>query len=181
LVKHGTFQTTFGDKMIDYPFWPYIESNRLFLYVQIPGLNGMQKLIMNDSFDSMLPLPWDRNYATNAYAYEIVNEDKSPVFQAFYTKPDEIHLNGIFIVDSNSVLAAFGGQPLFVTMKYKLVDLESRQEITNISTDSELASFMQTNSFGSIITNALYDMSFTNQRAIFKYPSNRNNIGVFAN
>ncbi len=42
-----------------YPFWPYVVSNRLYLYVQIPFLNGKQKLVMNDIFDAALPDSWD--------------------------------------------------------------------------------------------------------------------------
>jgi len=178
----GSMQTAFGDKPVTYPFWPFVASNRLYLYVQMPFLSGMKKLIMNDSFDTSLPNPWDRNYGTNQYVYEIVNENTNPVLQVFYTRPSEIHINGIFIVSSNSALQAFWDAPKLFDMSYKIIDLDANQETANVSIPGRMVRPADTNSIGEVLTNALYDMmTSTNQSTIFKYPSNRKNIGVFAN
>jgi hypothetical protein len=169
-----------GDKNISYPFFPYVVSNRLYLYAQIPFMSGMQRIVMNDTFDSALPLPWDRNYGTNGFAYEIVNENKNPVLQVGYFKPNEIHINGIFIENTNSVLKAFGDMPQLIGMEFKIVDLETNQIITNLNIVRQITLSGQTNSIGEIITNAFYDMTFQNQSPIFKYPSGSRNIGVYA-
>lgn len=179
-VRSRSFWGKFGDKVIDYPFQPFVVSNHFYLYIQIPFLSGRQKLLMNYKFDSALPNSWDRNFGTNRYAYEIVNENGNPVLQVLYTKPNEILLNGIFLVGTNDFFEAFWSTPQLAALNYKTVDLVTKQEITNMPLNTLLVSNGKTNLFGEIMTNAIYDLTFTNQRAIFQYPSNRK-LGVFAN
>ena len=147
---------------------------------------------MSDDFDNELsiPLRWDRNYSTNysptggVYVYEVVNELTNPVLQVCYTSPNEIHINGIFKIDTDSVLASFGQQPQLITFTNRTASgLGFTQEITTVSLKSE--NFLEilsvpTNglSTGQMITNEFYRPIFTGQRPIFKYPSNRY-LGAF--
>ena len=69
--RAGSENTTIGNKTFAYPILPVIISNRLYIEVQIPFSNEKKTLIMNDAFDSDLPIPrlWDRNYSTNYDEY----------------------------------------------------------------------------------------------------------------
>ena len=127
-----------------------------------------------DSSLSQLPAAWDRNFNAEYYVYEVVNEHTNPVLQVFYTQPNEIHVNGLFVLGTNSILGSFGGPPQLFTSEYKLIDRSSSEVITNY------IAYLGTNSLGKLITNALYGLKFPEQKTIFKYPSNRN-PGVFAN
>ena len=182
---------TVGGKTVPYPVQPIIISNRLYVEVEIPFSNEKHKLVMSDSFDPELPIPrlWDRNYSTNygairgVYAYEVVNELTNPVLQVVYSAPNEIHINGIFQVDSNSILAAFGQQPQLLTFKINDQDqtngtmtaslqAETFHETLTIHSNETIASF------GQRLTNEFFRPIFKYQRPIFKYPSNRH-IGAF--
>jgi hypothetical protein len=178
-IRWGVMQQDYGGKLVSSPILPFVISNRFFVEVKIPFVNDWRKIVMSDEFDSelsKLPRTWDRNYSTNAgsYVYEVVDELTNPVLQVFYTKPNEVHVNGIFVLDTNSVLESFGEPPLLKTVSYRLISLTNGQEITNIS------GVFGTNSFAGVITNILYNMPQPGQRAIFKYPSNRH-PGAFAN
>jgi hypothetical protein len=177
-----------GDKTIAMPVQPVVISNRLYVEVQVPFLNEKHRLIMSDAFDPELPIPqnWDRNYSTNycgirgTFVYEIVNELKNPVLQVFYSAPNEIHVNGIFQVDSNSILVAFGQLPQLLTFYLS----ETNATITSLQAETFRETLtIQTNetiaSFGRRLTNEFFRPIFKNQRPIFKYPSNRN-FGAFA-
>jgi hypothetical protein len=197
-IKSGGATTVIGGKTIPYPVQPVIISNRLYVEVQVPFLNEKRKLLMSDDFDPNLPIPtqWDRNYSTNyyangivsggIYAYEVVNELKNPVLQVAYSAPNEVHINGIFKVDDNSTFVAFGQQPMLLMFSNRVVvGLTSTNKITTVSLEatnfSEILRIYtndSVNSIGEMITNEFYRPIFQGQRAIFKYPSNRN-LGVF--
>jgi hypothetical protein len=197
-LRSGGMTTSIGGKTIPYPIQPVIISNRLYVEVQVPFLNEKRKLLMSDDFDPNLPIPphWDRNYSTNyyangivsggIYAYEVVNELTNPVLQVAYSAPNEVHINGIFQVDENSILVSFGQQPMLFTFTNRVVaGLESTQRITTVSLEgtnfSEIIRIYTNdsiNSIGEMITNEFYRPIFPGQRAFFKYPSNRK-LGVF--
>jgi hypothetical protein len=180
-----------GGKTIPYPVQPIIISNRLYVEVEIPFSNEKHKLVMSDSFDSQLHKPrnWDRNYSTNyyvnggIYAYEVVNELKNPVLQVNYAAPNVVFVNGIFQVDSNSILVAFGEHPQLLT--FKINDQDQTQGIMTASLQADTfheTLIIQSNetiaSFGQRLTNEFFRPIFKYQRPIFKYPSNRK-LGVF--
>ena len=188
-----------GGKIVPYPVQPIIISNRLYVEVEIPFLNEKRKIVMSDDFDPDLPIPpkWDRNFSTNYYAngivsggiyvYEVVNELTNPILQVAYAAPNVVFINGIFKVDENSILEAFGtNQPMLLTFTNRVsAGLESTQRITTVSLEgtnfSEILQIYTNDSIGSIgemMTNEFYRPMFPGQRAIFKYPSDRN-LGVF--
>jgi hypothetical protein len=161
--------------------------------VEIPFSNEKHKLVMSDSFDSQLHKPrhWDRNYSTNyyanglvsggIYAYEVVNELKNPVLQVAYAAPNVVLVNGIFQVDSNSILAAFGQQPQLFTLSMSSQNetqgMTASLEINNFHEILEIHSNESFASFGQRFTNEFFRPIFKYQRPIFKYPSSRN-LGV---
>lgn len=146
----GNLAYELDGKIVDYPVMPYIVSNRLFVEVEIPFLNEKRKILMSDDMESeltQLPQLWDCNYNSDSNIYEIVNEFTNPVLQVIYKSANEIQVNGIFIVDTNLVMEAFGGPPRFGTIK-------------GLEKDFKM--------------NTIYDTIFEslpNRRAIFKYPS----------
>ncbi|MDB6065561.1 MAG: hypothetical protein JWR26_1769 [Pedosphaera sp.] len=152
---------------------PSVISNRLFVYAETPFGNEKRNILMSDDLDSQLPRLWDRNYNSNKF--EIVNEFTNPVFQVIYKKPNEIQVNGIFFVNSNSVYVSFGGAPVLLTMTgFKVMDLKTMQE-TNVPSIPEA---LGVSTMGEVITNAFYNLQFTDQKAIFQYPSNRHPGGL---
>jgi hypothetical protein len=158
--------------------------------VEIPFSNEKHKLVMNDSFDSQLHKPrrWDRNYSTNysvtsgVYAYEVVNELKNPVLQVIYAAPNVVLVNGIFQVDSNSILAAFGQQPQLFTLtmssQNNTQEMTASLDINNFHETLVIHSNETFASFGQRFTNEFFRPIFKYQRPMFKYPSSRN-LGVF--
>jgi hypothetical protein len=192
-LKYWTAMTI-GGKTFQYPVQPIIISNRLFVEVEIPFSNEKHKLVMSDSFDPELPIPrrWDRNFSTNyyangivsggVYAYEVVNELTNPVLQVVYAAPNVVLINGIFQVDSNSILAAFGQQPQLLT--FQINGQNPTQGVMTASLQSEnfhetliINSNETVASFGQRLTNELFRPIFKYQKPIFKYPSNRH-LGV---
>jgi hypothetical protein len=187
-----------GGKTFPFPIQPVIVSNRLYVEVEIPFSNEKRKLIMSDSFDSgLLPIPrlWDINYSTNydeygngLYYYEIVNELTNPVLQVAYYAPNIVVVNGIFVVDSNDIYAAFGQQPTLISFSNSFsYGLQTTQRVTTISLHSQNFSEileLRTNDteaeVGEWLTNELYRPIFQYQRRIFKYPSSVN-LGAFEN
>jgi hypothetical protein len=186
-LKSAETSYTIGGRTFPNPIHPVIVSNRLYIEVEIPFSNERHKLVMSDAFDaelSPLPLNWDRNYSTNyevnrgVYLYEIVNELTNPVLQVAYSAPNEVHINGIFQVDSNSILAAFGQQPVLATFNYEnygptsgvvtaSLQIENFHETLTLHSNETLASF------GQRFTNEFFRPIFQYQMPIFKYPSNR--------
>ena len=189
-----------GGKTVPFPIQPVVISNRLYVEVEIPFSNEKRKLIMSDSFDPELPIPrlWDRNFSTNyisnglitggIYAYEVVNELTNPVLQVAYSAPNEVHVWGVFKVDAESDLVSFGQPPQLLTFSnWIAVGFENTQRITTVSLQSsnfsetlEIYTNDSAGSIGEIYTNEFYRPIFPGQRAIFKYPSNKGNIGAFA-
>ena len=187
-IKWASAQQKYGDKIVDLPILPLVVSNRFYVEVQIPFSNEKYKLVMSREFDpalSKLPKNWDWNYSTNynatynstygIYYYEVVNEFTNPILQVFYTAPNEIHVYGIFIVNTNQLLETFGGPPQLLTLAQKFISNKNGKEITNVR---EIKKELGTNSIGSIMTNFMYDLKFPESKTIFKYPFNRN-AGAF--
>jgi hypothetical protein len=175
---------SFNGQMVLYPVQPVITNNRLYVEVEIPFLNEKRKIVMNDAFDSEVPIPnnWDRNYSTNRCAYEIVNDLTNPVLQVIYTAPNEVHVNGIFDVGGGQILASFGQEPRMETLKVTFFEQTNYAAVTNAPGyfDSVILPTNTTlETFGQMLTNELYRPILPGQKAIFKYPSNRN-PGVFA-
>jgi hypothetical protein len=176
--RWGGAQQQYGPTLVNLPFVPYIVSNRLYLYVEIPFQRGKHRLVMSDDFDSMLsslPNNWDRNFHTNYLAYEIVNEHTNPVLQVAYPSPNEVVVNGLFVVNTNQFLEAFWQPPQLMTLTYTLVTFTNMEPIQ----EGHLQFAIGTNTMGELITNAMYDWTFPSRKAWFKYPSNRNR-SVFA-
>ena len=182
-----------------YPVLPQVVSNRLYVFVKIP-LTNYQRIVMSDEMDSVLTncLPqspgfWDWNYSRNPKTniFEIVNENKNPIVQVIYKSPREVLVNGVFFVSHYDIQATFDGKNpgYFLIQNVK----------TNMPSDS--LGVALTNQFGGIIfTNQpppgkhqlpFYQVNFgatnlilslmvedvyagfsTNQKSIFKYPSN---------
>lgn len=182
-----------GGKTVDYPIQPVVISNRLYVEVEIPFSNERRKLVMSDSFGAELPIPlaWDVNFSTNydafgngIYAYEVVNELTNPVLQVAYSAPNEVHVNGIFQVGTDSILAAFGEPPILGTFTFGALDTNQGQMTASLQIDNfHETLIVHTNetiaSFGQRFTNEFFRPIFKYQKPIFKYPSNRN-LGVFA-
>jgi hypothetical protein len=172
---------------VPFPVQPIIVSNRLYIEVEVPFSNEKYKLLMNNNFDANLLMTnkWDRNYSTNydwkggVFVYEVVNELKNPVLQVGYTAPNEIHVNGIFQVDSNKIIAAFNQPPQMFMLSFSTqpvmtasLQIENFHETLNFDTNETIADF------GRRLTNEFFRPIFKYQRPIFKYPSNRK-LGVF--
>ena len=182
-----------------YPALPQVVSNRLYVFVKIP-LTNYQRIVMSDEMDSILTncLPqspdfWDWNYSRNpkTNVFEIVNENKNPIVQVIYKSPREVLVNGVFFVSHYDIQATFDGkQPGF----FSIPNVK-----TNMPADS--FGIVLTNEFGGIISTnqpkpgkhefPIYQVGFgvtnliwliavedvyagfaTNQKSIFKYPSN---------
>jgi hypothetical protein len=169
-------QTTIGNKTVDYPSWPFIRSNRLFVDVKIPFQNERRIIQMDDDFDHQLQIPrmWDRNYNSNSY--EIVTETTNPVLQVIYKKANKIQVNGVYLIDPTNIYAAFDGwNPTLLSPQIRIFDLQTTQEIhaTNVFV------FLDTNKTQAFNvkdisffwdSNKVYSLPL-GQKTIFKYPS----------
>ena len=188
-LRWTSAQEDYGGRAIDLPVLPFVLSNQFYVRIQVPFLGEKRKLVMSREFDpalSKLPKNWDWNYSTNygstynstygMYYYEIVNEFTNPVLQVFYTAPNEIHVFGIFIVNTNQMLETFGGPPQLLTLNAKFIDKKTGKEIKS---KRRISKELGTNSMSSLITNYMYDLKFPESKTIFKYPFNRN-PNVFA-
>jgi hypothetical protein len=178
-IRWSSINQDYGGKTVDLPILPFVVSNRFYVDVQIPFLNEKRKLVMSREFDpelSKLPKNWDWNYSTNynstrgIFYYEIVNEFSNPVLQVFYTAPNEVHIFGIFIVNTNQLLETFGGPPQLLTLNMKFISKENGKEITDAD---EIKKELGTNSVATMMTNFMYDLKFPESKSIFKYPFNR--------
>ena len=141
------------------PITPYVKNRRLFIYTQVPFGNGLRKLIMSDDWDSEIPRECDRNFSSNAF--EIINEAGRPVLQVFYRRSNEIEVSGIFVINTNDTLAAFGST--IVVFYHQTNGLYNAYiETLNLSTNWE-----------NFIISAAdpYATTLSLQTCIFKYPS----------
>jgi hypothetical protein len=167
--KLHTMRMDFGGKPIDYPIAAFVVSNRLYVEAQVPITNERRMLFMRDDLDTELPRLWDRNYNSNSF--EVVNEERRPVLQVKYKAANDVQVNGIFMVNDYEILESFGGPPLLITPLVTVII--TNQQFTQQMTIKDFnAAF--TNQFTIMIdSNAPYSIPFTDQKAIFKYPSNR--------
>jgi hypothetical protein len=172
-IRWGGTQQQYGSNLVNLPFAPYVVSNRLYLYVEVPFQGGKHPLIMSDVFDaalSSLPNNWDRNFHTNYHAFEIVNEHTNPVLQVAYPSANEIIVNGLFVVSTNQFLQAFWQPPQLITLTYGFITTTNMEPIPEASIRLALG----TNTVGELVTNAMYNWGSPSRKAWFKYPSNRN-------
>ena len=183
--RHVSFSSRFGSlqlpngKTIDNLVFPIVISNRLFVDVDIPYLNERHRILMDtngESAISKIPQRWDINYDSNRF--EIVNEDTNPVLQVIYKSPNEVQVNGIYVVSKTGFYAAFNSPPIMASMLMgiqinssiqptqlvEIEDLEKMYPNISIKTDS----------------NVLYRTKFSFAKAIFKYPSYDHNLGKLA-
>jgi len=166
-VRREMIQYEIGGKKVEFPIAPLVISNRLFIEVDVPFQNRKRTITMSDDFDSELsqaPKPWDRNYNSNAF--EVVNEYTNPVLQVIYKKANEVQVNGIFLVDTHDVLVAFNAMPLLISPRAVLIENQATQEV-----DIRALGSILTNIVVTLDTNAAYGIQFSDQKAMFKYPS----------
>jgi hypothetical protein len=171
--------------VIDSPVSPYVISNRFFVYVHIPFTSEMHIIVMSDDLDSdlsQLPKLWDRNYNSNMF--EIVNESTNPVLQVLYKRPNEIRVNGIFIVDSSHAVVAFNNTPHIAipAVASSNGQMTAAAAILSVGPNGQTVQGMEFGKFVDVfpigtnridthnITN-MYNFSFPNQKVLFKYPS----------
>ncbi len=154
-----------GGFTLDSPIYPYVKNDRLFVDVTLPFRNERHLISMSDDSDSEIPNIWDRNYSSNAF--EIVREDGLPVLQVFYKRPNEIQVNGIFVIETNFVFAAFGNYTEFAQ---NLIGGNPIHIIIGTAQEVIPATNME----------QIFTMTFSNQIPIFKYPSWRH-LGEYAN
>jgi hypothetical protein len=150
-----------NEQSVDCPVSPFVKNNRLFVVFGIPSNDENKAISLTDNLDSQIPPNWDRNYSSNAF--EIVREDKLPVFQVIYRRPNEIQVNGIFIVSSNCILSAFEGH----------IDISYFCNADGSLPDIPPWNVAYANILPMTITNLemAYAMTYSNQDAIFKYPA----------
>ncbi len=81
----------------------FFKNNRL--YVRVVGVvNGVK--VISDPFilDEKLPWNFDRNYSANAF--EMVDQNTTPMLQVIYEKPNEVRVNGVFRGDKEGKIVA---------------------------------------------------------------------------
>ena len=168
--RHVSFNSQFiktqtpNGKSIDLPVWPFVASNRLFVDVMIPFINERRRILMDTNLDNELtnlPNSWDVNYNSNEF--EIVNEDTNPVLQIIYKHPNEVQVNGIYVVNGFDIYAAFDSPPISVSEK---MGLKSTQMM-------EIGDFEKlfTNINVTLDTNSMFRIRISTEKTIFKYPS----------
>ena len=166
-LRRQSMEYTIGGKKIEFPIAPLVRSNRLYIQVDVPFQNTKRTILMSDDFDPELcPLPrlWDRNYSSNRF--ELVNEHTNPVLQVIYKRPNEVQVNGIFLVDTYDLLVSFGALPVLLSPQLAFSDGQSTQIV-----DPRILSKVCSNLAVSVDTNAAYGIPFPDQKPIFKYPS----------
>jgi hypothetical protein len=166
-LRRQSMEYTIGGKKIEFPIAPLVRSNRLYIQVDVPFQNTKRTILMSDDFDPELsPVPrlWDRNYCSNCF--ELVNEHTNPVLQVIYKRPNEVQVNGIFLVDTYDLLVSFGALPVLLSPQLAFYDNQSTQMV-----DPRVLSKVSSNLAVSVDTNAAYGIPFPDQKPIFKYPS----------
>ena len=165
-VMRLPWKVAIGEETLDFPILPYVKNNRLFVYVQMPFLGYAKIISMSTDMDSPLPRRWDRNFTSNAF--EIVQQDGRPVLQVIYRRPNQVQVNGIFLVNTNRIYVSFSNAvpELNVPDFYELVGTQSVSVATTPAMNKILQMFM-------------FDFNYTNQKAMFKYPAWKH-LGQFA-
>jgi hypothetical protein len=92
----------------------FVKENRLYVRVPLPrgATTNPVPILMNNDLDEKLPPNWDRNY--NQTAFEIVDEDESPLLQVVYKRPDDILVCGVFQSPAG-ILAVFPKSMNFIS------------------------------------------------------------------
>ncbi len=188
-----------GKADIFYPVVPQVVSNRLYVFVKIPFTN-YQQIVIGDQMDygmsNCLPQSpdfWDWNYSRDpkTNVFEIVDANKNPIVQVIYKSPREVLVNGVFFVGFNDFQATFGGAlPAYCSfpniktnLPAKLLDVVRTNQFggtfpTNAPTFGKHLlpiyeiQFGNTNLMGYLAGEDIYSAIATNQKPIFKYPSN---------
>jgi hypothetical protein len=174
---------------VECPINPYVISNRLFVSVKIPFHNAQQEISMSDAMDSKLPPYWDWNWSSNAF--EVINERNKPVLQVWYDHPNQIDVRGVFVLNTNFVVATFGrripfeithGKPTVIS-QYSRFDPPFQEIVTETQTFDSIEDFNKkypNKAVGAWVNEKeIYSMVFSGQEPIFKYPSFQHR-GVFA-
>ena len=92
-----------------------------------------------------------------------MNEDTNPVLQIIYKHPNEVQVNGIYVVNGFDIYAAFDSPPISVSEK---MGLKSTQMM-------EIGDFEKlfTNINVTLDTNSMFRIRISTEKTIFKYPS----------
>jgi hypothetical protein len=77
------------------PIRIYLKDNRLYVHSD-SGPNGSEIVSTPDFMDNYIQQGWDRNFTNNVF--EVVNRDTVPTLQVIYNHPNEITVNGIFLI-----------------------------------------------------------------------------------
>jgi len=173
--RHFSFDSQFlkvqtsDGKNIDFPVWPIVVSNRLYVDVAIPYINERRRIIMDTNLEmtlTNLPIKWDINYNSNRF--EIVNQDTNPILQVVYSSPSEVHVNGVYIIDKFEIYEAFDSPDTTFSEQIIFGGLKDTQFYKMNIDEFEKA-------FKNIVfvmdSNSVYNAKFPEQKAIFKYPS----------
>jgi hypothetical protein len=72
----------------------YMECGKLYVDASLYNGLGASPIEVRHNDFAVLPPNWDRNF--NISAFEVVNEERFPIFQMIYEAPNRIHLNGLF-------------------------------------------------------------------------------------
>jgi hypothetical protein len=105
-----------------YSFTIHTFGNRLYADVSVYGGNDLIIIKIVDNVATVIPKSWDKNQ--DDYAYEVVNESGTPIFQLIYDTQFSISIYGIFPMPGGLVLWAkksgnsYGNSP-FVTLNLK--------------------------------------------------------------
>jgi hypothetical protein len=89
----------------------YVEGRKLYADVSVFGGIGQPPIQVKHNNFVVRPLNWDRNSSINAF--EVVNENKVPLFQFFYKSRSHIVVNGVFPFPGGLILANENGATIF--------------------------------------------------------------------
>jgi hypothetical protein len=103
--------------------------------------------------------------------FEIVNHNKNPVLQVIYKSADEVQVNGIIFGSKYDFAATYDGKrPAWYfgsSEPMQIVENQTTQTVTLAEAQRRMS-----NMDLFLDAHAAYDQLSTNQKAIFKYPSN---------
>ncbi len=149
-LKTNETPRAFRDGGLEFPFRPYVESNRLYIEIEAPF--GKTTVLMREETAHQLKgvnrdLGWDWNFSSNAYEIVRLVQTKDgktyvPTLQVHYETASDIFVSGLLTWNTNQMILAFGG------------DLNR-------------------------LTNGLADWGIIKEKPMFKYPG-WNHRGMFA-